>query len=259
MAEETKEFMEIIPEAYRDTSWAKENAGDPEAFFKFVDNQNKMVGEKGLIIPKEGDSEDTFNNFYKTLGRPDTPEEYDLSPAEELKSIERDPEVNAEFKKLFHTTGVSKTAATKLSQGFEKIIYEKGKAAIEKQQAEDKAFADANTKLFGENRDTIVANAQKIIKADVPQELHAGFDKLDGEAMAVVVAITDSLYKKYGKEDAFKGEGGAGGTGETMDQLSAQQRKLMETPGYGDWRHADYASLKAQNDEIMRKMRAIKS
>jgi len=252
-----EQFVNTIPEAYRDKPWAKENSADAEAFYKFVDNQNALVGKKGIIIP--GDGEDR-SEFYKALGRPDTFEEYDTTPAEDLKEIKRDAEVDIAFKKLFHTEGLSKDTASKISQGVERIIYEKGKAEIDKNNAEDKAFADYNTTLFGENKDTIVANAQKIIKADVPQELHAGFDKLDGEAMSVMVAITDSLYKKYGKEDAFTGGGeGAGGGGETYEGLSAQQRKLMENPGYRDFRHAEYEGLMAQNKVLMDKMRALKA
>jgi len=250
------EFVNTIPEAYRDKPWAKENSADADSFYKFVDNQNALVGKKGIIIPEDGEDR---SEFYKALGRPDTFEEYDTAPAEDLKEIKRDAEVDVAFKKLFHTAGLPKATATEISQGIERIIYEKGKAEIDKSNAEDKAFADYNTTLFGENKDTIVANAQKIIKADVPQELHAGLDKIDGEALSVLVAITDSLYKKYGKEDAFTGGGdGADGAGETYEGLSAQQRKLMENPGYKDFRHAEYDGLMAQNKVLMDKMRVLK-
>lgn len=257
--QEGKQFTDLIPEAYRESSWAKENAADPEAFFKFVDNQNTLVGKKGVIVPGDGATEAEIGEFYKTLGRPDTPDEYDMTPSEELKGVKRDAEIDAEFKNLFHSAGLSKTAAAKISQGFEKILYAKGKAEIDKTAAEDKAFDEFNTKLFADNKDTIVANAQKILKETIPKEALPALDKLDGEAMSALVAITNSLYAKYGKEDEFKGGGGeGGGTGETYEELSAQQRKLMENPGFLDFRHAEYEGLRTKNTELMDKMRLLK-
>ena len=254
-----KSFADTIPEAYRETSWAKDNAADPETFFKFVDNQNTLVGKKGVIIPEAGAPETEMSAHYNALGRPETPEGYDTPPIEEMKDVQRDEAVLGDIKKLFHTAGISKTAATKVSQGFEKILYDRGKEAVDKKIAEDKAFVDHNTKLFGDKKDTIVANAQKIIRETVPAAVVPAFDKLDGEAMSVVVAIADSLYTKYGKEDDFRGGGGDGATGgDTFEECSNQQRELMKNPAFLDTRHPDHEGLRIKNTAIMAKMRALK-
>jgi hypothetical protein len=159
---------------------------------------------------------------------------------------------------LFHSAGMPKAMASKVVKGYENLIYEKGKGDIEKSKAEDKAFEEYNKKLFGDNKETVVAAAQKVLREAVPKEALPAFDKLDGEAMSLLVAITNNLYTKYGKEDAFKTGAGAGSTQETFEELSAQQRKLMENPGYTDWRHAEHDSLMLKNKEIMAKMRALK-
>jgi hypothetical protein len=75
------------------------------------------------------------------------------------------------------------------------------------------------------------------------------------------VAVTDSVYKKFGKEDAFKsGSPGAGGGAgsDTLASLSAEQKVLMADPAYSDWRNPKHAEIKAKNAAIMDRMRAIK-
>lgn len=252
-------FMEMIPEAYRDKTWVKENATSPENFFKWVDNANSALGKKGVIVPGDNATEAEINAFHEALGKPKTAEEYEIQPIEELKASKRDPEMDKAIKTLFHSVGIPKNMASKLSQGFEKIIFEKNKETMAKAAAEDKAFAEYNTKLFGDKKEAIVANAQKVLRDFVPPEALPAFEKLDGTALSMLVAITNNVFAKYGQEDNFKGAGGAGsGTGETYEELSAQQRKLMETPGFSDWRHKDFDSLQAKNKEIMTKMRILK-
>ena len=253
---EGKSFVETIPEEFRDKPWVKENASSPENFFKFVDNQNALVGKKGIIIPGEGEDRTEFN---LAMGMPKTAEEYDLSPSEELKDIKRDEQMVVSMKKMYHEIGLPKEMATKVSQGVDKLLFERGKEAILKAQEDDKTFDDFNAKIFGDNKDARVAQAQKILKEDLPKEAIPGLDKLDGESLAVVAVIADSLYAKYGQEDRFRGGTGAGaGTQETMEELSAQQRGLMGKEGFDKFNHPEHAVLQAKNKIIMDKMRRLK-
>jgi len=255
-AAEEKSFVETIPEEFRDKPWVKENASSPENFFKFVDNQNALVGKKGVIIPGEGEDRTDFN---LSMGMPKTAEEYDLSPSEELKDIKRDEQMLTGMKNLYHEIGMPKDMATKVSQGIDKLLFERGKEAILEVQENDKAFDEFNTKIFGDNKDARVAQAQKILSEDLPKEAIPGLDKLDGEAMAVVAVIADSLYAKYGQEDRFRGGAGAGGgTKETYEELSVQQRTLMGEEGFDVFNHPAHAGLQAKNKIIMDKMRALK-
>lgn len=253
-------FIEQIPEPYRDKPWAKENAKDPDTFFKFVDNQNAMVGKKGVIIPGEGAPVEQVNEYLKAIGVPDSPDEYELTPIEELKDGKRDAEFEKAVKTLLRQSKVPKAEATKLAQGYEKLLFNRNKEQIEQQKAEDAAFDKFNKEFFGENKETVVLNAQKILRETLPKEVLPALDKMNAEQLAMVVAVTDSVYKKFGKEDGFRGgkPGGDFSGGETYETLSAQQRELMAKPGYDDWRHADHASLMEQNKAIMDKMRAIK-
>lgn len=239
-AGEAKPFIEQIPQEFRDRPWAKENATTPESFFKFVDNQNSLVGKKGLEPPEK-------------------PELYEFKNPESLKDKPRNSELDGKTKALFHSAGVPKEMAEKVVAGFEGLLFEQGKALIEKEAAEDKAFNDFNTKLFGDNKAAVVANAQKILRETLPKEALPMFDKMPAETLAMIIAATHGVFTKYGKEDSFRGGAGVGtGGAGNMDALSAEQRKLMENPGFKDFRHPEHDSLMIKNREIMDKMRALK-
>ena len=248
-------FIDSVPEAYRDKPWVQENAKDPDTFYKFLDNQNALGGKKGIIMPGEGEDKSAFFN---ELGRPEDAAGYEFSNIEPLKESKRNGDMDTKVKELFHTNGISKEAAEKIVQGYETVLFEQNKESIAKTEADDKAFADFNTELFGDKKDAIVANAQKLIRENINPKALPALDKMDGETMSLVVAAVEGLYTKFGKEDAFKGgDGGGAGTAETMDELSAQQRELMKNPGYTDWQHPEHAGLMAKDKTIMAKMRAL--
>jgi len=234
-------FVDFVPTEFKDRPWVKDNTATPEAFFKFVDNQNALIGKKGLEAPA-------------------SPDEYVLDPIAELKDQKRDEEFQKGVKALFHQSGVPKDMASKLSQGFEKMMLEKVKGASESQKAEDAAFEKFNTEFFGDKKETVVTNAQKILKEiGLPKGALMAMDKMTADQLALVVAVTDSVYAKFGKEDGFRGgDPGVQGAADTYESLSAQQRELMKNPGYADWQHAEHKVLMEKNQILLSKMRAIK-
>ena len=255
---EAPSLVDMIPEDLKDKPWVKENTDTPENFFKFVDNQNKLVGSKaGVVMPEEGAPQEDFDKYFKGIGRPDTAEEYDISSIEELKDVERNEEFDGKLKGLLHTIGVPKDMASKLVKGYDQIKLDMGNAA---EDAADADFDKFNTDFFGDKKEEIVANAQKILKGVVNEKALPIIDKMNPEQLALVIAITDGVYSKYGKEDGFRGgePGSAPVGGETMEQLSAEQRTLMAEPGYKDWRDPKHAEIQAKNLVILNKMRAIK-
>lgn len=252
-------FLNSIPEVYRDKSWAKENSASAETFFKFVDNQNTLIGRKGVIIPADNASPEEVEKFHKDLGRPDSPEGYEFKNPDVLKDKTRNAETDKKIKEIFHKIGVPKGMAEKITQGYESFLFEQQKEHLAREAEEDKKFSEFNTKLFGDNRAAVVANAQKILRDTLPKEALPMFDKLPAEVLSLVIAATNGVYAKYGKEDGFRGGVPASPGGETMEQLSAQQRELMGHPGFSDFRHPEHDVIRQKNSIIMQKMRALSS
>ena len=129
---EAPSLVDMIPEDLKDKPWVKENTDTPENFFKFVDNQNKLVGSKaGVVMPEEGAPQEDFDKYFKGIGRPDTAEEYDISSIEEFKDVERNAEFDGKLKGLLHETGIPKDMASKLIQGYEKLVLDTRNASEE--------------------------------------------------------------------------------------------------------------------------------
>jgi len=234
-------FADFVPTEFKDRPWVKDNATTPESFFKFVDNQNILVGKKGLEAPA-------------------SPDEYEFPILEELKDNKRDEEFQKGVKQIFKEAGTPKDMAAKIYQGVEKMLVEKTKGTLETQKTEDAAFEKFNTEFFGDKKEEVVTQAQKILKEiGLPAPALAAMDKMTADQLALVVAVTDSVYAKFGKEDGFRGgDAGAQGAADTYESLSAQQRELMKNPGYADWQHAEHKVLMEKNQILLSKMRAIK-
>lgn len=253
-------IINFVPEAYKDKDWIKQNTTSPDNFFKFVDNLNSAVGKKGLIIPGENASKDEVSAYRRGIGIPDNEDGYEFVNIDELKDIKRDPGIEKSIKKIFLDAGVPKEAAKKLQMGYEKMLYEDHKKSVELAKQQDVAFDKELTKMFGDKKDTAVANAKKLLKETIGPEIGAKLEKLDNEALIVMTAALDGIIKKYVKEDGFKGGEGAGGSGggDTFEALSAAQRELMKSPAFRDFRHKDHQQVMDQNNALMDKMRAIK-
>jgi len=252
-------FSTVIPETYRDKEWVKQNAKDPETFFKFVDNLNTVVGKKGVIIPGEKASPEEVSAYRTALGIPAKFEDYEFETLPEMKDAKRVPETDAAIKKLMHDAGIPKDAAKKLQSGFEKYLYGEHLKVLEANKAIDAEFDKTTLKLFGDRKDLAITNAKKLLQENNTPEVLAMIDKLDNNSLIVITAALNGIVNKYIKEDAFQGGGGSGGSGsETYEALSAMQRELMKNPAFTDFRHADHQKTMDQNTALMAKMRAVK-
>jgi len=194
------------------------------------------------------------------LEAPASPDEYEFPLPEELKEHKRDEDFQKGVKQIFKEAGTPKDMAAKIYQGVEKMLVDKTKGTLDTQKTEDAAFEKFNTEFFGDKKEEIVTQAQKILKEiGLPAPALAAMDKMTADQLALVVAVTDSVYAKFGKEDGFRGgDAGAQGAAETYETLSAQQRELMKNPGYADWQHAEHKILMEKNGILLAKMRAIK-
>lgn len=80
----TNNNNEWLPEEYReDKTFSKFE--DVSSLAKSYKELQGLIGKKGGAIPTDESSDDDWNNFYKSLGVPESAEEYKFSTDEELK------------------------------------------------------------------------------------------------------------------------------------------------------------------------------
>lgn len=76
-------------------------------------NTKRMVGKDKIAIPGKNATEGEWNAYYDAVGRPKTPEDYQLPVPEEMKDY-YDPELIKEARGLFHKMGFNQKQADAL-------------------------------------------------------------------------------------------------------------------------------------------------
>jgi hypothetical protein len=162
--------------------------------------------------------------------------------------------------KVLHAGGANPVQAKAIMSQLIKHIY----TAEQAEAAEaEKAHTALMDKTFGKDRQAIMDNGKKYLATVLTPELNAEFAKMSDQQMAVVMAMTDAVAKKFGQEDSFRGGQGAGaGAGAvTMESLTAQMRDVMAQKEYQDpfLNRNKHAELNQKMETIRAQMRKISS
>ena len=84
---ETEDWRSEIPEEIRDSASLVDITSVPELAKSFV-NAQAMIGKKRVAVPTKNASDEEKAEFFKMLGRPDTPDEYQMPSEGVSKDIE---------------------------------------------------------------------------------------------------------------------------------------------------------------------------
>lgn len=194
-----------IPETYKDNpNVAKyKNVGE---LIKGHENVVKLIGAKGVIVPKEDAAPEEKEKFYNSLGRPEKPEGYKLSPVEMHPKIKEayTPEAEGVFKAEMHKLGLTQAQTDALHKWYFENA-SKGEAA--RDAATDKALKDGEAALrqkWGAEYEGKILNAKRVVAK------FGGKDALDalgdlGSNPAIVKMMAD-IAANF-SEDQIKGFG----------------------------------------------------
>lgn len=224
-------FRNVLPEEIRGQGWMK----DVNTFGDFV---KKSAGAQALIgqraVPLETDPPEKWNAWYAQIGRPEKPEAYGIPKIDGVPDeyIKNTAEVGV-LHKVLHAGGANPVQAKAIMSQLIKHIYTAEQTEAAEAEKAHNAFMD---KTFGKDRQTIIDNGKKYLATVLTPELNAVFAGMTDQQMAVTLALTDAVARKFGQEDSFRGGQGAGGGGgaETMETLTAQMREIMGQKEYQD-------------------------
>jgi hypothetical protein len=256
-------FRNVLPESVRTQTWVKDvnSFGD---FVKKAEGAQALIGQRA--VPLETDPAEKWNAWFAQIGRPEKPEGY-LAP-EKIEGVPDDYVKGAVetgvLKQIFHAAGLNGVMAKNAMSLLIKHAYtaeqaettaaEKAKAeATAKAEAEHNAFMD---KTFGKDRGAITENGKKYLATVLTPELAALIPNMTDKELGVVLAITNSVAKKFGQEDSFRGMPGSGsgsGAADTVESLSAQMREVM-----GQKEYQDPFLNRNKHAELLAKMQTIR-
>ena len=126
----------------------------------------KLIGSKGVIVPKPDAPQAEIDKFYNTLGRPEKADGYKFTPIENLpEQLKTDPQTETAVKGLFHKAGITQAQADLIQSEYTKMTA----TAIMKQQeayiAQQKAAETELRNEWAQNYDKNIALAKRLVES----------------------------------------------------------------------------------------------
>lgn len=237
------EFGTIVPPEFKDKPWVKETKDVP-SLFKRMDSLLSEMGKKPAGIPQDTATQEEWDAFYKALGRPDNPEDYDFgTPPEGLPVNEG---YQKEMRNILKAAGVPKNMAKKIVEGHNGIVAKLMKAEQETQNAN---FDKLRDQVFGQEADQAMKVSKALITKYTPESMKDHVANLKNEDLIVLASVIRGIQKDYISEDQIPdGGGGVGPLNE--EQRREEGRKLMMTDAYTNPFHPEH-------DQTVKKVEAL--
>ena len=200
----------------------KEGLRDNEAFDQFssvtdlgksyLELQEKAKGAEGAVkIPGEKSTDQEKAEFFKKIGRPDSPDEYELKDPELPEGLE----INKEFKKGYqntvHMLNLTKDQAEKLYDWYHIILLDTLDELTKLSEEELKTAEEGIRKEYGKNYNANVKLAHEAILQfggddlfDLFEKVKVGGRKLG--SLPGMVRTFVNIGKKMGEHTFVKGE-----------------------------------------------------
>jgi hypothetical protein len=132
-------FKDLIPEGFKEEK-ALNNFNNMEDFVKSYLHAQKLVGADKIPVPNKHATEEDWNEVFKRLGAPDTPDGYKYN----IKDQELDQTQVKEFNKAAHQLGL----LPKQAEGLIKFYNEmNGNNAASQEEAAAQAQLQTETEL----------------------------------------------------------------------------------------------------------------
>jgi len=211
----------VIPPEYKDKAYLK-GVDSPEKLFKMLDGAQELIGKRPAGVPLPDAKPEEWEKFYESVGRPKTAAEYQLDGADKT-----DPKILPKFQEALHKAGLNPAQAKIVwNESIQALNdYAKEKGIAEQQQNTD--FDALGTKLFGAERDKVLATSKTLLDKFAPAELKSELAKLSNENLIILAGVLNNINKTYIKTDVPTNNQPTI-SGNTPDDIRAEARLLME-------------------------------
>lgn len=215
---------------------------------KSLIHAQKMVGADKIAVPPEGADESYWDEVYRKLGRPDTPDEYGLEKPEGWpEDAPYDEGMAKEFAEVAHKNGLLPNQL----KGIMDWYNQKGLGQFQQsQQARQEAYRQAAAKLkskWGQKYDEKVNRAEQLVQAkasDEAKQVIAEKFRNEPALIELLANIADDM-----SEDTFKAYQPQGFT---PTEAQTEINKIM-----GDKNNPYWNSKHPQHAEMVQKVQKL--
>jgi len=198
-------FKDLIPEGFKEEK-SLDNFNNMEDFVKSYLHAQKLVGADKIPVPNKHATDEDWNEVFKRLGAPETPEDYKYN----LKDVEMDQNQVQEFNKTAHQLGL----LPKQAEGLIKFYNEmNGNIAVSEEEAASQAQLVTETELkkefgpqFAKRLDQAKKLAVNSLGSDFLENTFLKDGSRIGDNIKVIKAFSE-LADKLSEDEIIKGDG----------------------------------------------------
>ena len=198
-------FKDLIPEGFKEEK-ALDNFNNMEDFVKSYLHAQKLVGADKIPVPNKHATEEDWNEVFKRLGAPDTPDGYKYN----IKDQELDQTQVKEFNKAAHKLGL----LPKQAEGLIKFYNEmNGNIASSQEETAAQAQLQTETELkkeygpqFAKRLDQAKKLAVNSLGSDFLENTYLKDGSRLGDNIKVIKAFSE-LADKLSEDEIIKGDG----------------------------------------------------
>ena len=221
------------------------NVNDIPTLVKNYVHAQRTIGKKGTILPDENASEETWNELYNQLGRPESADKYDLG---ELGSLQED--FVKEFAEQAHKAGLTAKQAKQIMGYYNEAAGKESEQEIQQRQADvDNAIGELKQE-WGEAFDTQIHKAQVALKQFGGEEMMTYLNETglgnDVRLIKLFAKVGESL-----REDTFAPEAVASFRIKPED-AKQEINDILNSSDHPYWNpsHADHGAAKKRMEEL---------
>jgi hypothetical protein len=191
-----------IPETYKDTPVGKyKTIGE---VVKGYGEAQKLIGAKGVIVPSEKATPEEVEKFYNSLGRPEKPDGYKLSPMSGLHpEVDMSPETEAGFKAFMHKHGIPQREADGIRKDYYTMM---SQSLVKRDQEMLTKKHSAETALrqeWGAEYGTRLSQASQLVEKFGGEGAREAFGDLGNNP--IVLKTLGNLAKHFNEDTFVKG------------------------------------------------------
>ena len=243
--ENTVDFKSLIPDEYKEDK-ALANFQDMNQFVKSYLHANKMVGLDKIPVPNKFATEEDWQEVFKRLGAPETPEDYKYS----FKDDEVDPKQLKTFNETAHRLGLLPKQAEALVKYYNNLNQSHSEQ-LEAQAitAQEKTEADLK-KEFGPQFNKRLDQAKRLATNTLGEEFLNNTVLKDGSRLGdnlEVIKAFSNLAEKLSEDEIVKGEGSEYQTAKDIEKQIAE----LTQQGSAYWQD-QHPNHKKAVDEVLK-------
>ncbi|WP_022729771.1 hypothetical protein [Fodinicurvata sediminis] len=188
------------------------------------------IGEKGIIKPGEDAPQEDWDAYYAAIGRPESPENYDLGEFQPPEGVPWNEEAQQGFLQAMHKAGAPQAAVQAALDYYGSFLAEQQEALQTQAEEETQAAERELRKEFGRAYDERLDLANRVVREFGGKELAAELEKSGFGRNKTLVKALASIGEAMSEDGELIGSVTAKGFGLNQQDARKELDSLTKDP-----------------------------